>query len=418
MSSETQAAAPRRSGLTLTQQIFLGLVVGIAAGALVSNTHPEWARYFNPFSQLFLRLIKMIIAPLIFGTLVAGIAGAGHVKAVGRMGLRAMIYFEVVTTIALLIGLLAVNILKPGVGLVLPAPSGPPAISATAQTWDQILLHTVPTSVVQAMAEGDVLQIVVWSILFAISLTLIGAKARPVVEFCESLAEAMFAFTNIVMRYAPIGVAAAMAYTIGKGGFAVLYNLAWLVGTLYLALAAFYLLVLVPVMLLFKIPIRKFFTAVREPAVIAFSTTSSEAALPRAMEAMERLGVPRSVVAFVLPLGYSFNLDGSTLYLSLAAVFVAQAANVQLTVGQQITMLLTLMLTSKGVAGVPRASLVILAATLASYHLPLEGITLILGVDALMDMGRTMTNVIGNCLASVVVAKWEGEFRPATERAA
>src|SRR3954471_2420651 len=414
MSSETKAAAPRRSGLTLTQQIFLGLAVGIAAGALVSNTHPEWARYFNPFSQLFLRLIKMIIAPLIFGTLVAGIAGAGHVKAVGPMGLRAMIYFEVVTTIALLIGLLSVKILRTGGGPGLPARPGPPAIPATAQTWDQILLHAFPTSIIQAMAEGDVLQIVVWSIIFAISLTMIGPKARPMIEFCESLAEAMFKFTNIVMKYAPIGVAAAMAYTIGKGGFGVLYNLAWLVATLYIALAAFYLLVLVPVMLLFKVPIRKFFMSVKEPAVIAFSTTSSEAALPRAMEAMERLGVPRSVVAFVLPLGYSFNLDGSTLYLSLAAVFVAQAANVQLSVGQQVTMLLTLMLTSKGVAGVPRASLVILAATLASYGLPLEGITLILGVDTLMDMGRTMTNVIGNCLASVVVARWEGVFREAS----
>ena len=414
MSPATTASAPSRGGLTLTQQIILGLVLGIAAGALISNTNPEWAKYFNPFSQLFLRLIKMIIAPLIFATLVAGIAGAGHVKTVGRMGLRAMIYFEVVTTIALLIGLLAVNIFKPGVGLVLPAPSGAPAISATAQTWDQILLHTFPTSVIQAMAEGDVLQIVVWSIIFAISLTMIGPKARPMVEFCESLAEAMFKFTHIVMKYAPIGVAAAMAYTVGKGGFGVLYNLAWLVGTLYIALAAFYLLVLIPVMYLFKIPIRKFFKAVKEPAVIAFSTTSSEAALPRAMEAMERLGVPRSVVSFVLPLGYSFNLDGSTLYLSLAAIFVAQAANVQLTVGQQVTMLLTLMLTSKGVAGVPRASLVILAATLASYQLPLEGVTLILGVDTLMDMGRTMTNVIGNCLASVVVARWEGVFKEAS----
>jgi proton glutamate symport protein len=407
--------APARSGLTLTQQIILGLIVGIVAGTLVSRTNPAWAQYFNPFSQLFLRLIKMIIAPLIFSTLVAGIAGAGHVKAVGRMGLRAMIYFEVVTTIALLIGLLAVNIFRPGVGLVLPPPSGPPAIAAAGQTWDQIFLHSFPTSIIQAMAEGDVLQIVVWSIIFAIALTMVGPKARPMIDFCESLAEAMFKFTNIVMKYAPIGVAAAMAYTIGKGGFGVLYNLAWLVATLYIALATFYLLVLLPVMFLFKVPIRKFFTAVKEPAVIAFSTTSSEAALPRAMEAMERLGVPRSVVAFVLPLGYSFNLDGSTLYLSLAAVFVAQAANIHLSIGQQITMLLTLMLTSKGVAGVPRASLVILAATLARYGLPLEGVTLILGVDTLMDMGRTMTNVIGNCLASVVVARWEGVFSEATD---
>ena len=411
----SQSSSAARRGPTLTQQIFIGLIAGVAAGALVSHTNPEWAKYFDPFSQLFLRLIKMIIAPLIFSTLVAGIAGAGHAKAVGRMGLRAMIYFEVITTIALFIGLVAVNVLRPGVGLALPAPGGAAAITANAQSWEQIFLHTVPTSVVQAMAEGDVLQVVVWSIIFAISLTMIGEKARPVVEWCESLSEAMFKFTNIVMRYAPIGVFAAMAYTIGHGGFGILYNLAWLVATLYIALAAFYLFVLVPVMLLFRISVKKFFMAVKEPAVIAFSTTSSEAALPRAMEAMERLGVPRSVVAFVLPLGYSFNLDGSTLYLSLAAVFVAQAANVQLTVEHQITMLLTLMLTSKGVAGVPRASLVILAATLANYKLPLEGVTLILGVDTLMDMGRTMTNVIGNCLASVVVARWEGVYHEATD---
>jgi Na+/H+-dicarboxylate symporter len=416
MSLATTAESGRSGGLTLTQKIILGLIIGVAAGAFVSRYHPEWAPFFNPFSQLFLRLIKMIIAPLIFGTLVAGVAGAGHVKAVGRMGLRAIIYFEVVTTLALLIGLVAVNVLKPGVGLVLPGGTGSTALAATAQTWDQILLHTVPTSVIQAMAEGDVLQIVVWSLFFAIALTMVGEKARPMIAFCESLAETMFKFTNIVMKYAPIGVAAAMAYTIGKGGFAVLYNLAWLVGTLYIALIVFYVGVLIPVMLVFRIPVRKFVRAVREPAVIAFSTTSSEAALPRAMEAMERLGVPRSVVAFVIPLGYSFNLDGSTLYLSLAAVFVAQAANVHLSIGQQITMMVTLMLTSKGVAGVPRAALVILAATLASFRLPLEGVALMLGVDTLMDMGRTMTNVIGNCLASVVVARWEGVFSEASDR--
>ena len=415
--SDDADARTRRRGLSLTQQIMLGLVVGVVVGALISRLHPDWAGVFNPFSQLFLRLIKMIIAPLIFGTLVAGVAGAGHVRAVGRMGLRAIVYFEVITTLALVVGLVAVNTLRPGVGLVLPAATGapPPVSAAAAQTWDQLLLHIFPTSIIQAMADGDVLQIVVWSLIFAIALTMVGPKGRPVIDFCESLAETMFKFTNIVMKYAPIGVGAAMAYTIGKGGFGVLYNLAWLVGTLYVALAAFYLLVLLPVMLVFRVPVGKFVRAVREPAVIAFSTTSSEAALPRAMEAMERLGVPRNVVAFIIPLGYSFNLDGSTLYLSLAAIFVAQAANVHLSVGQQITMLLTLMLTSKGVAGVPRAALVILAATLASYNLPLEGVTLILGVDTLMDMGRTMTNVIGNCLASVVVAQWEGVFREATE---
>jgi proton glutamate symport protein len=288
-------------------------------------------------------------------------------------------------------------------------------IKATAQTWDQILLHVVPESVFDAMAKGDVLQIVVFSIFFGIALGMIGEKGRPVITWCESVAETMFKFTNIVMHYAPIGVGAAIAYTVGHGGLGVLYNLAWLVATLYMALATFILIVLLPVALIFRVPIRKFMKAVKEPAVIAFSTTSSEAALPRAMEVLERLGVPRRIVSFVLPLGYSFNLDGTTLYLSLAAVFVAQAAGVELSIGQQITMMLTLMLTSKGVAGVPRASLVILAATLASFGLPLEGVTLILGVDELMDMARTMTNVIGNCLATVVVAKWEGEFVEASD---
>jgi proton glutamate symport protein len=406
--------APRRRGITLTQQLFIGLALGILAGWLVQRFHPEWAIYFRPFSQLFLRMIKMIIAPLIFATLVAGIAGAGHFKVVGRMGLRAIIYFEIVTTIALVIGLVAVNITRPGDGVNLPMGQGS-EVTAKAQTWDQILLHVVPESVLDAMAKGDVLQIVVFSVLFGIALGLIGEKGRPVVVWCEAVAETMFKFTNIVMHYAPIGVGAAIAYTVGHGGLGVLYNLAWLVATLYMALAVLILAVFLPIALLFRVPIRKFLKAVKEPAVIAFSTTSSEAALPRAMEVLERLGVPRRIVSFVLPLGYSFNLDGTTLYLSLAAVFVAQAAGVELTVGQQITMLLTLMLTSKGVAGVPRASLVILAGTLASYGLPLEGVTLILGVDELMDMARTMTNVIGNCLATVVIAKWEGEFVEATD---
>jgi proton glutamate symport protein len=407
-------AATTRRGLTLTQQIFLGLTLGIVVGWLVSEYHPTWAPYFRPFSQLFLRLIKMVIAPLIFATLVAGIAGAGHVKVVGRMGLRAILYFEVVTTLALVIGLVAVNTLRPGVGVNLPQVRSD--IAASPQTWDQILLHTVPESVIDAMAKGDVLQIVVFSILFAIALGMIGERGRPVVVWCEAVAETMFKFTNIVMHYAPIGVGCAIAYTVGHGGLRVLWNLAWLIGTLYIALTEFVLGVLLPIAFFFGVPIRKFITAVKEPAVIAFSTTSSEAALPRAMEVLERLGVPRRIVAFVLPLGYSFNLDGTTLYLSLASVFVAQAAGVHLTIGHQITMLLTLMLTSKGVAGVPRASLVILAGTLASYGLPLEGVTLILGVDELMDMARTMVNVIGNCLATVVIAKWEGEFVEASDR--
>ena len=410
-----QSEGVPRKGLSLTQQIFVGLAVGIVLGWFVSEYHPSYAPIFRPFSQIFLRLIKMIIAPLIFSTLVAGIAGAGHFKVVGRMGLRALIYFEVVTTLALVIGLVAVNVIRPGVGVNLPM-GQQSGITAAAQTWDQILVHIVPESVFRAMAEGDVLQLVVFSILFAIALGMIGEKGRPVIVWCEAIAETMFKFTNMVMHYAPIGVGAAIAYTVGHGGVTVLYNLAWLVATLYIALAGFLLLVLLPVALIFRVPLRKFVMAVKEPAIIAFSTTSSEAALPRAMEVIERLGVPRRIVAFVMPLGYSFNLDGTTLYLSLASIFVAQAAGVHLSIGQQITMMLTLMLTSKGVAGVPRASLVILAGTLASHGLPLEGVTLILGVDELMDMARTMVNVIGNCLAAVVVATWEGEFVEASDQ--
>ena len=409
---EQATTAPRKSGLGLTAKIFIGLALGVALGYYINNVNPAWAEYVRPFSQLFLRLIKMIIAPLIFATLVAGTAGAGHVKSVGRMGVRAIIYFEVVTTIALLIGLMAVNITRPGDGISLPAAGGT-EVNAASQTWDQVLLHTVPESVIDAMARGDVLQIVVFSLIFAIALGMIGEKGRPMITWCESLADTMFRFTDIVMRYAPIGVGAAIAYTVGRSGFGVLYNLAWLVGTLYAALVVLILFVMVPIAVIMRINLPRFVRAVREPAIIAFSTSTSEAALPRAMEAMERFGVPRRIVSFVMPLGYTFNLDGTTLYLSLAAVFVAQAAGVELTVWQQVTMLLTLMLTSKGVAGVPRASLVILAGTLASYNLPLAGVTLILGVDALMDMARTMTNVIGNCLATAVVAQWEGQLATA-----
>jgi proton glutamate symport protein len=403
----------KRRRITLTQQIFIGLALGVVFGWFVNNYHPDWVANIRPFSQIFLRMIKMIIAPLIFATLVAGIAGAGHFRQVGRMGLKAIIYFEIVTTIALIIGLVAVNLTRPGDGLSLP--TEPSEITGTAQGWREILLHLVPESVIQAMATGDVLQIVVFSIVFGIALGLLGERGQPMVRWCELLAETMFKFTNIIMHYAPIGVGAAMAYTVGHGSLSVLINLGLLVLTLYGALIVLILFVFLPIALMFKVPLRKFVRAVREPAIIAFSTTSSEAALPRAMEVLERLGVPRRIVSFILPLGYSFNLDGTTLYLSLAAVFVAQAANIELTIGQQITMLLTLMLTSKGVAGVPRASLVILAGTLASYNLPLVGITLILGVDELMDMARTMTNVIGNCLATVVIAKWEGEFKEASD---
>src|SRR5438128_5231084 len=396
--------------VSLTTKIFIGLILGVLLGHL----KPDWGTEVRPLSLLFLNLIKSIIAPLIFSTLVIGIAGTGDVRQVGRIGLKSLVYFEVVTTFALVIGLAAVNLTKPGVGVVLPPPKPDAAatlVPAKPQTFGELVTHLAPASIIKAMADGDVLQIVVFSVMFALAVTSIGEKARPMIVWCESLADIMFRFTEYVMKFAPIGVGAAMANTVGHSGLGVLKNLGMLVGTLYGALVVFICFVLIPVALIARVPLRDFWNAVKEPATIAFATTSSESALPKAMENMERLGVPRRIVGFVLPTGYSFNLDGTTLYLSLASIFVAQAAGVQMSLGQQIMMLLTLMLTSKGVAGVPRASLVILLGTLASFNLPVEGVILILGVDELMDMARTAVNVVGNCLATVVVARWEKSFR-------
>jgi len=452
-------------------------MIGLALGILLGYLKPEWGTALRPLSILFLNLIKAIIAPLIFSTLVIGIAGTGDIKQVGRIGVKALVYFEIVTTFALFIGLAAVNITRPGIGVSLAgiirpedkavlaeraqrlakeaneaanraseiAASGASpdaatrataeAVTAAAksseaaqavakgltapdpppkpQSFGDVIAHLSPTSIIKAMAEGDVLQIVVFSVLFALAVTSIGAKADAIVRWCESLADVMFRFTEFVMKFAPVGVGAAMANTVGHSGLGILQNLGTLVATLYGALAFFLVFVLGPVAMIFRVPLRDFIRAVRTPATIAFATTSSESALPRAMENMERLGVPRRIVGFVLPTGYSFNLDGTTVYLSLASIFVAQAAGVNLTWWQQLTMVFTLMLTSKGVAGVPRAALVILAGTLASFNLPAEGVIIILGVDELMDMARTSMNVIGNCLATVVVARWEGAFRTA-----
>jgi proton glutamate symport protein len=525
--------------ISLTWKIMIGLLLGILLGAL----NHDWGLAVRPLSVLFLNLIKSIIAPLIFSTLVIGIAGTGDIKQVGRIGVKSLLYFEIVTTFALFIGLAAVNLTRPGVGVSLAAEnkatlaaringlitdanaasqramehaaraqstgsadeanqavaeatrstelstqasataakwlnapdaqrddkfmlteragklaaeadasarranaaiqSGAsadainqavaeanaaaqksaeaaattakgltaPDPSAKAQSFGDIIAHLSPTSILKAMADGEVLQIVVFTVLFALAVTSIGEKAQPMVKWCESLADIMFRFTEFVMKFAPVGVGAAMAYTVAHSGLGVLKNLGMLVGTLYGALIVFLLLVLGPIAYIFKVPMKDFFRAVKEPATIAFATTSSESALPLAMENMQRLGVPRRIVGFVLPTGYSFNLDGTTLYLSLASVFVAQAAGVHLTWWQQLTMVFTLMLTSKGVAGVPRASLVILLGTLNSFNLPAEGVLVILGVDELMDMARTAVNVIGNCMATVVIARWEGAFR-------
>lgn len=393
---------------SLTVWIFAGMFIG----AEIGHDWPHAGANLQVLSTIFLRLIKTIVAPLIFGTLVVGIAGHSNLKQVGRMGVKALVYFEVITTLALFIGLAAINLSKAGVGVKPQASaSGAPA-SPHPETASDIILKIFPENIAKSVAEGQVLQVVVFSIIFAIALALLSEeKRRPMLAFCESLSEVMFKFTNIVMMFAPVGVAGAMAFTIGTMGFDVLANLAKLLATLYAALAALWLGVFLPVAFFARLPIKAFIRAVAEPVSIAFSTASSEAALPRAMENMEQFGAPRQIVAFVLPTGYSFNLDGAALYLSLAAIFVAQAAGIYLSLAQQLVIVFTLMLTSKGVAGVPRASLVILLATVTSFNLPLWPVMVMFGIDQLMDMGRTATNVLGNCLATAVVARWEGQLR-------
>ena len=382
------------------------MLLGVALGAFFPNVGK--ADWVAALSSVFLRLIKSIIAPLIFGTLVYGIAGTGSIKTMGRIGVKAILYFEVLTTIALFLGLGAVNLVRPGEGMKLERSATEPAVPLTGPTFSGTLEHTFPASVIDAMAKGDVLQIVVFSFLFGAACATIGAKAVPVVTFCKSLSEVMFRYTKYVMYLAPIGVGAAMANTIGSKGIGVLLGLGKLVLTLYGTLLIFVFLVLGAVAIIARIPLRPFIRAVREPFILAFSTASSESALPLALENLELMGIPPHIVAFVLPTGYSFNLDGSTLYLSMASLFVAQAAGIHMPFSQQLLMMLTLMLTSKGVAAVPRASLVILAGTLASFGLPLSGVALLLGADALMDMARTSVNLLGNCMATAVVARWEG----------
>jgi proton glutamate symport protein len=396
---------------SLTTWILISMILGAEFG----YDFPKVAVNLQVVSMIFLRLIKTIIAPLIFATLVVGIAGHSNLKQVGRMGWKSMVYFEIVSTIALVIGLLAINISKAGIGVEIPADinqaeaiSAPPAVKGT-----DLILHIFPENLAKSIYEGQVLQIVVFSIIFGIAVAMVKDKYKgPMLRFSESLAETMFKFTQIIMYFAPFAVFAAIAYSIGHMGIDILFNLFKLLATLYVALIIFLLGVLLPVALIFKIPVRKFINAVSEPVVIAFATTSSESALPIAMERMEEFGVPRKIVAFVMPTGYSFNLDGTTLYLSLATIFVAQISGIHLSIDQQLLIVFTLMLTSKGVAGVPRASLVILLGTAASFGLPTWPIFIILGIDELMDMARTSVNVLGNCLATAVVARWEGEFNP------
>jgi len=393
---------------SLTTWILISMLIGAEIGYDV----PDIAVRLQLVSKLFIRMIKTIIAPLLFATLVTGIAAHASLKQVGRMGWKSILYFEVVTTFALFIGLAAINISQAGTGINFNYVGKGEGIGETKkQSLEEIILHIFPENIAKAIYEGQVLQIVVFSILFGISVAMLREKYKiPMVQFTESLSETMFKFTKIIMHFAPIGVGAAIAYTVGHMGIDILVNLFKLLATLYIALIALVLFVFLPIALFFRIPLRQFIAAVSEPASIAFATTSSESALPKAMENMEKFGVPRKIVSFVLPTGYSFNLDGTTLYLALATIFVAQMADIHLSFEKQLVIMFTLMLTSKGVAAVPRASLIILLGTAATFDLPTEPIFIILGIDELMDMARTMVNLIGNCLATTVIARWEGEF--------
>ena len=399
---------------SLTTWILISMIIGAEFGYDL----PHVAVKMQLISKIFLRLIKTIIAPLLFATLVVGIAGHSNLKQVGRMGWKSLLYFEVVSTIALFIGLFAINISKAGVGVIVPAAVNQSEIpQVVPQSGSDLILHIFPENIAKSIYEGQVLQIVVFSIIFGIAVAMIKDKYKiPMVRFTESLAETMFKFTQIIMYFAPFAVFAAIAYSIGHMGLDILVNLFKLLATLYVSLIFLMLFVFLPVALLFRIPVKKFLSKVAEPITIAFATTSSESALPIAMERMEEFGVPRKIVAFVMPTGYSFNLDGTTLYLSLATIFVAQISGINLPFEKQLLIVFTLMLTSKGVAGVPRASMVILLGTAASFGLPTWPIYIILGIDELMDMARTSVNVLGNCLATAVIARWEGEFNPEPEK--
>lgn len=396
----------------LTTFIFSALFAGILFGWLA----PEWASKMQPLADVFLKMIKMIIAPLIFATLVVGIAGHGDVKNLGKIGLKTIIYFEIATTLALVIGLVMANVLKPGAGfnidlstITMEAVNEMQAVKVD-HSFSHMLLDLVPTSIFKALAEGSLLQIVVFAIFFSLAICAVGQKARPVLDFMQSTCDIMFKFTEYVMYFAPMGIFGAISATIGKNGIGILVNYAKLIGVTYLSLAVFVIITLVIVCKIIRIPFRGILRAIKEPALLAFSTASSEAALPKAMDAMEKFGVPKNIVSFVMPTGYTFNLDGSTLYLTLTTLFCAQVAGIDLSFNQQILIMLALMLTSKGVAGVPRVALVVLTGTLHTFGLPVEGVAILLGIDQILDMGRTTVNLVGNCVATTVVARWEDEF--------
>lgn len=398
----------------LTIAIFISLILGIIAGW----GFPEFAVKTHVLAEVFLRMVKMIIAPLLFSTLIVGIAGHGDGKSLGRVGIKTVVYFEIVTTFALIIGLGFANIFKPGEGMVNIASQqirlnaiANNMVSATSHdSFGKMLLDLFPTSIVQSMADGNLLQIVVFSIFFALAICAIGKKAQPVLDILNSVSLIMFKFTEYVMLFAPMGIFGAIAYTVGSNGIDILYNYGKIILSLYAALAVFVLLVLFAVCKIVRISFRGLIKAIQEPALLTFTTASSEAALPKAMSIMEKFGVPKSIVSFVMPTGYTFNLDGSTLYLAMAVIFSTQLVGIHLTLDQQLVIMFALMLTSKGVAGVPRASLIVLAGTLTSFNYPILGVAILLGIDQILDMGRTTVNLIGNCVATIVIARWEDCF--------
>ena len=401
-----------KSSKRLTLYIFIALVAGILFGWLA----PDLAVKMQPLGDLFLRMVKMIIAPLIFATVVVGIAGHGNVKNLGKIGLKTIVYFEIATTIALILGLVMANLLKPGAGFSIDTNSISMAAVESMKNvpqsvnMAQMLIHTVPESVIEAMAKGDLLQIVVFAIFFALAVCAVGQKARPVLDFLQSTCDIMFKFTEYVMKFAPVGVFGAMSATIGTNGIKILISYIKLIAITYFSLVVFIVIVLVVACKIIKVPFMGLLKTIKDPALLAFTTASSEAALPKAMELMEKFGVPKSIVSFVMPMGYTFNLDGTTMYLTLATLFCAQVVGIEIPIQQQLMIMLTLMLTSKGIAGVPRVSLVILTGTLSSFGYPLVGVAVLLGIDQILDMGRTTVNLIGNCVATTVVARWENDF--------
>jgi Na+/H+-dicarboxylate symporter len=404
----------------LTLYIMIGLILGIILGAILHNSIADPAEltkiagYFSIVTDVFLRLIKMIIAPLFFATLVAGIVHMGDTSALGRIGLRTMTWFVGATLVSLTLGLLLVNLLQPGIGnvaLTLPPANATADIAKGAVNLKDFITHLVPKSIIEAMANNEILPIVVFSVFFGVAMTTAGEKAAPLTKGIDALVEVMLNVTNFVMRAAPIAVFAAMASAVTAKGLGILLTFGKFIGSFYLGLATLWVVLLLAGALVLGGRIKDLIKAIREPILLAFSTASSEAAYPRTLEALEEFGVPPRIASFVLPLGYSFNLDGSMMYMTFATLFIAQLYGIDLSAGQQITMVLILMITSKGMAGVPRASLVVISAVMGQFGIPEAGLVLILAVDQFLDMGRSGTNVVGNAVATAVVAKWEGTLQ-------